>query len=181
MDTRGCMHRRLFIKKTWLSAFSYAQSHISLGHSSGFLVPPQFSSLIAESELADFCVMYAIAKTRKLVFLKKTVHRVGEKQKTNEKPGRNPRQQKTKCFGWISAPKRTVHTAPGIIHKKSLMFEKKSNSEKSSFLSLTFVLPRSIYSKTVILRGKTFPDGRVRKRKILGKLVLCSTDFLQVS
>jgi hypothetical protein len=29
-QTRGCMHRRIFIKKTWLSAFSYAQSRISL-------------------------------------------------------------------------------------------------------------------------------------------------------
>ncbi len=37
----GCMHRRVFIKKTWLSAFSYAQSHISLVFccSLGFLVP----------------------------------------------------------------------------------------------------------------------------------------------
>ncbi len=26
----GCMHRRVFIKKTWLSAVSYAQSRISL-------------------------------------------------------------------------------------------------------------------------------------------------------
>jgi hypothetical protein len=35
------MHRRVFIKKTWLSAFSYAQSHISLVFccSLGFLVP----------------------------------------------------------------------------------------------------------------------------------------------
>jgi hypothetical protein len=35
------MHRRVFIKKTWLSAFSYAQSHISLVFccSLGFQVP----------------------------------------------------------------------------------------------------------------------------------------------
>jgi hypothetical protein len=35
------LHRRVFIKKTWLSAFSYAQSHISLAFccSLGFLVP----------------------------------------------------------------------------------------------------------------------------------------------
>jgi hypothetical protein len=39
--SRGCMHRRVFIKKTWLSAFSYAQSRISLVFccSLGFLVP----------------------------------------------------------------------------------------------------------------------------------------------
>ncbi len=39
--TRWCMHRRVFIKKTWLYAFSYAQSHISLVFcgSLGFLVP----------------------------------------------------------------------------------------------------------------------------------------------
>ncbi len=42
----------------------------------------------------------------------------GRKQKTNENPGRNPRQQKTKCFGWISAPKkRTVHTPSGHVVK----------------------------------------------------------------
>ncbi len=44
-----------FIKKTWLSAFSYAQSHISLVfcRSLGFRVPWS-SSLTAESDLADF-------------------------------------------------------------------------------------------------------------------------------
>jgi hypothetical protein len=49
------MHRRVFIKNTWLSAFSYAQSHISLVfcRSLGFLVP-WFSSLTAESDLEDF-------------------------------------------------------------------------------------------------------------------------------
>jgi hypothetical protein len=53
------MHRRVFIKKTWLSAFSYAQSRISLVFCSslGFLVPWS-SSLTAVSDLADFCVMY---------------------------------------------------------------------------------------------------------------------------
>jgi hypothetical protein len=52
---RGCMHRRVFIKKTWLSAFSYAQICISLVFclSLGFLVPLS-SSLTAESDLADF-------------------------------------------------------------------------------------------------------------------------------
>ncbi len=52
---RGCMHRRVFIKKTWLSAFSHAQSRISLVFclSLGFLVPWS-SSLTAESDLADF-------------------------------------------------------------------------------------------------------------------------------
>jgi hypothetical protein len=52
------MHRRLIIKKTWLSAFSYAQSRSSLVFccSLGFLVP-WFSSLTAV--LADFlCHMY---------------------------------------------------------------------------------------------------------------------------
>ncbi len=45
---RGCMHRRLIIKKTWLSAFSYAQSCISLVFccSLGFLVPWFSSSLV---------------------------------------------------------------------------------------------------------------------------------------
>jgi hypothetical protein len=48
------MHRRVFIKKTWLSAFSYmhtAQSRISLVscRSLGFLVP-WFSSLTAEAK-----------------------------------------------------------------------------------------------------------------------------------
>ncbi len=47
----GCMHRRVFIKKTWLSVFSFAQSRIS------FLFP-WFSCLRAESDLVDFCVMY---------------------------------------------------------------------------------------------------------------------------
>jgi hypothetical protein len=53
------MQRRVFIKKTWLSAFSYAQSRISLVfcHSLGFLVP-WYSSLTAKSDLADFFVMY---------------------------------------------------------------------------------------------------------------------------
>jgi hypothetical protein len=53
------MHRRVFIKKTWLSAFSYAQSRISLVfcRSLGFLVP-WFSSLTAESDLEDFFVMF---------------------------------------------------------------------------------------------------------------------------
>jgi hypothetical protein len=49
------MHRRFIIKKTWLSAFRYAQSHISSVFclSLGFLVP-WFSSLTAKSDLADF-------------------------------------------------------------------------------------------------------------------------------
>jgi hypothetical protein len=49
------MHRRVFIKKTWLSAFSYAGSRISLVFcfSLGFLVPWS-SSLTAVSDLADF-------------------------------------------------------------------------------------------------------------------------------
>jgi hypothetical protein len=53
--TRGCMHRRLIIKKAWLSALSYAQSRISLVfcRSLGFLVP-WMSSLTADSDLADF-------------------------------------------------------------------------------------------------------------------------------
>ncbi len=56
--TRGCMHRRVFIKKTWLSAFSYAQSRISLVfcRSLGFLVL-WFSSLTAESDLVDLFVL----------------------------------------------------------------------------------------------------------------------------
>jgi hypothetical protein len=53
------MHRKFIIKNTWLSAFSYAQSRISLVfcRSLGFLVP-WFSSLTAESDLADLCLMY---------------------------------------------------------------------------------------------------------------------------
>ncbi len=53
--TWGCMHRRVFIKKTWFSDFSYAQSHISLVfcRSLGFLVP-WCSSLTAVPDLADF-------------------------------------------------------------------------------------------------------------------------------
>jgi hypothetical protein len=49
------MHRRFFIKKTWLSAFSYAQSRISLVfcRSLAFLVP-WFSSLIDKTGLEDF-------------------------------------------------------------------------------------------------------------------------------
>jgi hypothetical protein len=39
-------------------------------------------------------------------FLETTVHRVVEKQKTNKIQGRNPRFQKSKCFGWISATKK---------------------------------------------------------------------------
>jgi hypothetical protein len=54
-ESRGCMHRRFIIKKTWLFAFSYAQPRISLVicHSLGFLVP-WFSSLIDKTDLADF-------------------------------------------------------------------------------------------------------------------------------
>ncbi len=53
--TRGFMHRQVFIKKTWLSAFCYAQSRISLVFclSLGFLVPWS-SSLTAELDAADF-------------------------------------------------------------------------------------------------------------------------------
>ena len=49
------MHRRFIIKKIWLSAFSCAQSRISLVicRSLGFLVP-WFSSLIDKTDLADF-------------------------------------------------------------------------------------------------------------------------------
>ncbi len=49
------MHRQVFMKKTWLSALSFAQSRISLVffHSLGFLVPWS-SSLTDESDLADF-------------------------------------------------------------------------------------------------------------------------------
>jgi hypothetical protein len=56
---RGCMHRRVFIKKTWLSAFSYAQSHILLVFccSLGFLVP-WFSPLQLNKIWRIFCVMY---------------------------------------------------------------------------------------------------------------------------
>ena len=53
------MHRRVFIKKTWLSAFSYAQSRISLVFccSLGFLVP-WFSPLQLNKIWRIFCVMY---------------------------------------------------------------------------------------------------------------------------
>jgi hypothetical protein len=49
------MHRRFIIKNTWLSAFSHAESRISLVfcRSLGFLVP-WFSSLIDKTDLADF-------------------------------------------------------------------------------------------------------------------------------
>ncbi len=57
--SRGCMHGRVFIKKTWLSAFSYAQSRISLVFccSLGFLVP-WFSPLQLNKIWRIFCVMY---------------------------------------------------------------------------------------------------------------------------
>ena len=53
------MHRRVFIKKTWLSAFSYAQSRISLVFccSLGFLAP-WFSPLQLNKIWRIFCVMY---------------------------------------------------------------------------------------------------------------------------
>jgi hypothetical protein len=56
---RECMHRRFIIKKTWLSAFSFAQSHISLAicRSLSFLVP-WFSSLIDKTDLADFVCLW---------------------------------------------------------------------------------------------------------------------------
>jgi hypothetical protein len=49
------MHRPVFIKKTWLSAFSYAQSHILLVfcRTPSFLVP-WVSSFTADSNLVDF-------------------------------------------------------------------------------------------------------------------------------
>ncbi len=55
----GCMHRRVFIKKTWLSAFSYAQSRILLVFccSLGFLVP-WFSPLQLNKIWRIFWVMY---------------------------------------------------------------------------------------------------------------------------
>ncbi len=58
-EYRGCMHRRLINKKTWLSALSYAQSRISLifCRSLGFLVPWS-SSLTADLDLADFLCMH---------------------------------------------------------------------------------------------------------------------------
>jgi hypothetical protein len=48
-----------FYQEPWISAFSYAQSLILLVfcRSLGFPVPWS-SSLTAESDLADFCVMY---------------------------------------------------------------------------------------------------------------------------
>jgi hypothetical protein len=54
------MHRRFIIKKTCLSAFSFAQSRILLVicSSLGFLVP-WFSSLIDKTDLAVF-VCYSI-------------------------------------------------------------------------------------------------------------------------
>ena len=53
------MHRRVVIKKTWLSAFTYAQSRISLDfcRSLGFLVP-WFSPLQLNKIWRIFCVMY---------------------------------------------------------------------------------------------------------------------------
>ncbi len=59
LPPRGCMHRWVFIKKTWLSAFSYAQSCISLVFccSLGFLVP-WFSPLQLNKIWRIFCVMY---------------------------------------------------------------------------------------------------------------------------
>ncbi len=65
--SRGCMHRRLIIEKTWLSAISYAQSRISLVfcRSLGFLVP-WLSSLTADSDLADF---FYVCMEKKLTFL----------------------------------------------------------------------------------------------------------------
>jgi hypothetical protein len=41
-------------------------------------------------------------KQESLVFLETTVQYVGE----SRKPTRNPRWQKPKCFGWISATKK---------------------------------------------------------------------------
>ena len=69
------MHRRLIIKKTWLSAFSYAQSRISLVFccSLGFLVP-WFSSLTAESDLADF--LCCVWRRRRPSFLKHMYYNV---------------------------------------------------------------------------------------------------------
>jgi hypothetical protein len=54
------MHRRVFIKKSWLSAFSYAQSRILLVVfccSLGFLVP-WFSPLQLNKIWRIFLVMY---------------------------------------------------------------------------------------------------------------------------
>ncbi len=69
------MHRRLIIKKTWLSVFSYAQSRISLVFccSLGFLVP-WFSSLTAESDLADF--LCCVWRRRRPSFLKHIYYNV---------------------------------------------------------------------------------------------------------
>ncbi len=48
-------------------------------------------------------------KQESLVFLETTVQRVGETAENQRKS-----REKTKCFGWISAPnKRSVHTPSG--------------------------------------------------------------------
>jgi hypothetical protein len=48
-----------------------------------------------------------LAITRNLGFLRNDcAYGGGESRKPMKKPGRNPRLQKAKCFGWISVPKK---------------------------------------------------------------------------
>jgi hypothetical protein len=51
----GCMHRRFITKKTWLSAFIYAQSHNSFG---SFLPLPWFSCSLFSCSLVFFSYSY---------------------------------------------------------------------------------------------------------------------------
>jgi hypothetical protein len=53
-----------------------------------------------------------ITKTRNLGFLRTTCIGWGRNQKTNEKPGRNPRRQKTKGFGLTFAAKKGLCIHP---------------------------------------------------------------------
>ncbi len=57
-------------------------------------------------------------KTRKLGFLRQDCAQGGEESRKPTKIQGNPRQQKTKCFGWISAPKKglCIHLLGYIPH-----------------------------------------------------------------
>ncbi len=88
-----------------------------------------------------FCVMYAIAKTRKLVFLKKDCAQGrGESRKLMKNQREIQSSRKPSVLVGFRRQKRTVHTQQGIIHKKAPMFEERNSSEKSPFSSQTFVV-----------------------------------------
>jgi hypothetical protein len=102
---------KIYISLTWLNGFFalfnfdniYIKSYISI-----------WSLFLHANNSKKTKQLLGFQKTRKKIRQNKNAwfswKRLcigwGRQQKTNEKPGRKPRYQKTKCFGWIYAPKK---------------------------------------------------------------------------